>query len=104
LRTLDDPVPAQRDELDIRRVRQHGDQDIGLLSHVSRRAGGLRTGTHELVDGSLAPAVDNQWIAGLEQILGHGATNNTEPTKSNDLCHGGPRGERRGASRASTLK
>src|SRR6202030_1361931 len=42
----------------------------------------------QLLARPLASAVDNQWIAGLEQVLRHGTAHDSEPNESNDLRHG----------------
>ena len=61
---------------------------VGLGRDVPRAGGRLGPRADQLLNRPLAPAVDNQWISGLEQVLGHGTAHNSKPNESNDLRHG----------------
>ena len=43
-----------------------------------------------IIDGAAAPAVNHKWIAGLQEILGHGSPHDAEPDKADRLGHGSP--------------
>ena len=57
---------------------------------TSGRGAALAPALSDLVDGPAAPAVDDQRVAGLEEILGHGASHDPKTNESNDLRHGTP--------------
>src|SRR5262249_23679679 len=86
-RALDDAVLAERDELDVRRVRKHGDEDVALPRDLARRRRPLRARSHQLVHGSSTAIVDNQWVTGLQKISGHRSAHDPEANESDRLRH-----------------
>ena len=52
----------------------------------------LGPGADQLVDRPLAAAVHHHGVAGLQQVLGHRASHDSEPNHSNGLRHGHPHG------------
>ena len=75
-------VCAQHHFLDLRRVGQHGDDHITLLSDLLL-GGALCTGGLQLLHRSLAAVVHQQvGVARLQQILCHGLTHDAQTNKT----------------------
>ena len=74
---------VRKDRLDVGRVRQHGDDDIGRARDVGWRRSGARTGCGQLVDRGATSVVDRQLMAGGEEMAGHRPAHHTKSNESN---------------------
>ena len=43
----------------------------------------------DIVDRTLAPAMDHEWKAGLEEVLRHGTAHQAKSDESDSVSHGG---------------
>ena len=79
---------AFHDELDVGRVRQHGNDARGTPCDIGRRRCPNGTSRDQFVDGALAPAVGDDGEARLQQVFRHGPSHDTESDESNGVRHG----------------
>ena len=78
MRAFDDPVLAEGDRLDVRRVGKHRDDELrGEGSFFGVRDGGGPLG-HEVVDRFLVEVVDVELMPRLDEVLGHWAAHDAE--------------------------
>ena len=78
VRAFDDPVFAEGDRLDVRRVGKHRDDELrGEGSFFGVRDGGGPLG-HEVIDRFLVEVVDVELMPRLDEVLGHWAAHDAE--------------------------
>ena len=75
-------VGRERDLLDVGRLRQRGEDHVGLLGERARRVGPDRAGGEVRRGGILPQVVDDELVAGLLQIGRHAGAHGAEPDKS----------------------
>ena len=75
---LEDSPLAQDHRLDVGRVGHHGDDDVGPVGHLGRRAAGLGPGLDQGPDRLRGAVVDGDLVAGPDQVLGHGLAHHAE--------------------------
>lgn len=51
--------------------RQHGDDDFGILGHLSYALGTFGSGADHVIDGLLVDVKDRELVALLQQVLRH---------------------------------
>ena len=67
-RGADEAVGGQVDVLDVRRVADHGKDDVGLAGGVGRRIGPVRAARQERLGLGLRAVVDGDVVAGVEDV------------------------------------
>ncbi len=80
---MQDPVLVEDHRLERRIIGEHGDHNIaarGCLARTLRDAG---TACCKLLRAGACAVVDNQFMAGLEQLSGHRCTHSAKPNKPN---------------------
>ncbi len=67
---------------DVRRGRQHGDDQFCLVRGPRRRWGGDSPGGLQHIDVALHDVVDHQGVPGFEQVASHGCAHVAEPDEA----------------------
>ena len=79
---LGDAVVSEQHRFDVRRIRQHQDDDVGRLGDGLGTIEGLAAPVDQMLRGIL-DAMQEDSISGRNQVFCHGAAHDAEPDKSN---------------------
>jgi hypothetical protein len=90
LDALDQAVGAERNALDIGRLRQRGQNHVGFFRQRARRIRPFGAFLQMMACGLSVQIVHHDLVSGLEKVGGHLATHGAEPDKPYDyvLGHG----------------
>jgi hypothetical protein len=87
LDTFEDPVLPDQYLLDLRRVGQHRNDDVGSLRDLPRAAGDRGAVPGEFLGLRLRAVKDDQLVARFDQVLGHRLAHDPEPYETYSVRH-----------------
>jgi hypothetical protein len=88
VRAARDAVRTEQDVLHIRRIHDHGHDDVRPLRHLTWRADDGRAIASQRLGARRRPVRDRDLVAGLQRVPGHGGAHDAGADEADPFSHG----------------